>query len=671
MFSPWIVFSQMGEFVVDILALWIHVGRRCFLWSLCPAMNESRTSSQVESRIGFPGRKEWRYFAIPSSCFAFPFSRPLFWIGAASLAMLFAGLDSFGFIECEAMYAEVAREMRMVGDFITPHLNGTRHFDKPAFFYWLIVLSQSLLGETEFAARMWPVLATWGTVLVVAGIGRSLYGPRASRLGALVFATCMGPHIFGRMAIPDAVLCFWIALAVLGYVRGYLQQDGSSRWRWWMFAGLGFATLTKGILGLGLGSTIIGLHLLLSGGLNRFFSRHLVPGILLTLAIAAPWYVALGSRNPDFWEYFIVREHLLRLTGERYPRDECLSLPVFLAVTYVWTFPWLALVPQAIVRGFKRLCPDGFRKAPDLLPLLWIGVVLGLFTAAQSRLEYYALPAMPAFALLTGKLLDDLRTEPCSSPSVRAAAGALAILTFALALAAVAAMIILGPERDLVFRAVRESYPDAGWVEGTVQMSILDQIRFPTIAAMLGSAVCAGLATTAIFRRKIHWSYLMLSGMMIPFFFLVHWGFQVMQPFNSSKDIAEVIRRAAGPEHTVVFQEPHEYMWVGGITYYTKRLVHILKDPRYDMASARRREPPERFLDTDQFLALWTSERPVLLVSDETRRDLYPLLSSVGPVHPVDKIGNLAVFSNVPVTSRTDPDPDPAPSLWSSPPKEW
>jgi len=129
----------------------------------------------------------------------------------------------------------------------------------------------------------------------------------------------------------------------------------------------------------------------------------------------------------------------------------------------------------------------------------------------------------------------------------------------------------------------------------------------------------------------------------------------------------EIVRQAATPDHIVVFTEPHEYMWVGGITYYTKRLVHILKDPRYDHVSARRREPPERFLDTTEFTTLWTSGKPVLLVADVTRRDVYPILSAAGPVEVVAGIGNLVAYENkgIPISAQ----PTPSPSHWPSPPQ--
>jgi 4-amino-4-deoxy-L-arabinose transferase-like glycosyltransferase len=44
------------------------------------------------------------------------------------------------------------------------------------------------------------------------------------------------------------------------------------------------------------------------------------------------------------------------------------------------------------------------RRKADLLILLWIIVVIGIFTFAQTKLYWYILPAFPAFALAISSL---------------------------------------------------------------------------------------------------------------------------------------------------------------------------------------------------------------------------------------------------------------------------
>lgn len=564
------------------------------------------------------------------------FRHPVLWIVLAVAPFYLFDLSTPAFNDGECMYAEIAREMRLTGDWITPHLNGKRHFDKPPLLYWLIGLGQNVLGETEYAARMWAALATLGAALVVGAIGRSLYGARAAWLSALVFITSLGPHLFGKLAMPDLPLVFCITLAILGYVRGFLiESPASGRWSLLMFVGFGLATLSKGLVGLGLSSAVIGLHAILSGRLRSFLTLRFASGIAVTAAIAVPWYVAAARANPDFLGYFFIREHLMRFTGERFPPDECVALPVFLVLTFVWTFPWLPLVPQALWRAVRRLKAGPFLKGVDLLPLVWIGVVVLLFSASKSRLEYYAMPAIPAFALLLGRLWDDL-LEP-GPASRRTLATALGVMAGVMVLAAFAAFAVFGPWQEVVFRFYATSWPTSGWIEGPEQAALLDRLRIPSIASMAGLAVFTVAALVAALKSRPKVALGITAVMTAPLFLMIHWGFLVVEPFHSSARTAEIVTRAAGPEDVVVFQEPYEYMWTSGITYYAKRYVHILKDPRFEGVASRLREPPDRFLDGAGLQRLWASGKKVVFVGETTRGDLTDFLNQAGPVTVVGR----------------------------------
>lgn len=60
----------------------------------------------------------------------------------AGILLLFPGLGRGPFDDPgEGMHAEIAREILETGDWITPHLNGARYFDKPPLLYWLSALS--------------------------------------------------------------------------------------------------------------------------------------------------------------------------------------------------------------------------------------------------------------------------------------------------------------------------------------------------------------------------------------------------------------------------------------------------------------------------------------------------------------------------------------------------
>ncbi|MEK7205580.1 MAG: glycosyltransferase family 39 protein, partial [candidate division NC10 bacterium] len=103
----------------------------------------------------------------------------------------------------EGMYAEIPREMVLLGDWLTPRFNFIRYFEKPPLLYWLTALAYQLFGITEFSARLATALAATLGVGVVYGIGRDLWGRRAALVSGLILATSFGYFIFSRIILTD------------------------------------------------------------------------------------------------------------------------------------------------------------------------------------------------------------------------------------------------------------------------------------------------------------------------------------------------------------------------------------------------------------------------------------------------------------------------------------
>ena len=74
---------------------------------------------------------------------------------AVVAAVYFATAPGPGLIEPdEARYAEMAREMALGGDWITPRVNFVEYFQKPPLVAWASAAAFRLLGINELAARL-------------------------------------------------------------------------------------------------------------------------------------------------------------------------------------------------------------------------------------------------------------------------------------------------------------------------------------------------------------------------------------------------------------------------------------------------------------------------------------------------------------------------------------
>ena len=72
----------------------------------------------------------------------------------------------------EGRYAEIAREMVLTHDYVTPRDNWVRYFEKPPLVYWAEALSIKLLGPNELAVRLPAALSSVAEVDRDRGAGR-------------------------------------------------------------------------------------------------------------------------------------------------------------------------------------------------------------------------------------------------------------------------------------------------------------------------------------------------------------------------------------------------------------------------------------------------------------------------------------------------------------------
>jgi 4-amino-4-deoxy-L-arabinose transferase-like glycosyltransferase len=137
-------------------------------------------------------------------------------LGSAAAALLTVRLDVPALFDNEGRYAEVAREMLLRGNFITPTLDFTLFLNKPPLTFWLAALVHHLAGPSEWA-RLVSVL--WAAVALVATcrLGALLYGERTGFVGGALLAVTIGFVLEARTLRPDMTVVATVVLALLAW----------------------------------------------------------------------------------------------------------------------------------------------------------------------------------------------------------------------------------------------------------------------------------------------------------------------------------------------------------------------------------------------------------------------------------------------------------------------
>ena len=150
----------------------------------------------------------------------------------------------------EINFAEIAREMRVTGNYFTVQINYQPFFEKPPLFAWVQNVSYFFFGVNEFAARFPNALFGIFTLLLIYFSGKRVKGNAFGLLWALLFFGSVFPHLFYKSGIIDPVFNFFIFASIVYSI--FILNDESAKKRHFFLAGIinGLGILAKGPVAL-------------------------------------------------------------------------------------------------------------------------------------------------------------------------------------------------------------------------------------------------------------------------------------------------------------------------------------------------------------------------------------------------------------------------------------
>lgn len=353
----------------------------------------------------------------------------------------FAGLEYRGlFVPDEGRYADIAREMLDSNDWVTPRLNGIKYLEKPPLQYWATAGAFALFGADEWTARLWTALTGFLGIALTAFAGARLAPGSPWILTALVVAGCWGYFLGGQFLTLDMGLTFFLTTAMLGFAlsrRAEISPRAERAWMTLAWAAMACAVLSKGIVGIVLPVLALMVYVAVERDWALLRRLHWAPGLCVFGAIVLPWFVLVQQRNPEFLHLFFIGEHFERylLPYHHRPGPWWYFAPILL----IGLLPWAPNVPAAIAGGWRASGSAGFKV--DRFLIVWAGVVVVFFSASQSKLPGYVLPAVPAILLVFVRHYPAMSERARRAPALVCFASGVALALLAAALPTVSARL--------------------------------------------------------------------------------------------------------------------------------------------------------------------------------------------------------------------------------------
>ncbi|HEY7337066.1 MAG TPA: glycosyltransferase family 39 protein [Bryobacteraceae bacterium] len=563
--------------------------------------------------------------------------------------------------DVDAVQAQIARNMLDSGDWVTAHLNGIAYLEKSPLKYWLMALSFKAFGVHDWVARLPVALAAVLLCWIAFRIGWWAFSRRAGIYTGLILATCVGLFLFTRIQIPDVAITATISLAMWSFLRALDREEPRpGLWATIMAASIGTGLLLKGLIAAVFPIAAALLFLAFTGELRSreaWRRLHIARGIVVALAIAAPWHVLATLRNPPyfdltlhskpgdyrgfFWFYFM-NEHVLRFLNLRYPRDyNTVPRLYFWLFHLLWLFPWSVYFPAVPKLSFRPVDRAGRMR---LLCLCWAGFLLLFFTFSSTQ-EYYSMPCYPALALLIASAL----TEPACAGWIRKGKVAL------IAIASTAALVIAGilvnvwklPAPGDIARALNQQDPQAY----TLSLAHMGDLTLASFAYLKTPLIVAGIAfligAFTIRRFPVAGAALM----MVLFVHAARLALVTFDPYLSSRALAEALNHA--PPGALILDD--QYYTFSSVVFYAeayhgKRLLLLNgRVNNLEYGSYAPDAPKDVFIDDPGFRERWTSSIRYYICIEQPQVERIRKLVGVQALHTVVESGGKFVFSNQPV----------------------
>lgn len=538
----------------------------------------------------------------------------------------------------EARYAEIPREMVVSGNYITPHLNYVKYFEKPALFYWLQAGAIKIWGDSELVVRIPNALMALLGCLLTYGIGRLLFSRQVGFIASLILASSSLYFVMGHLVTIDMTLTTMLTASLFFFLLGTHASLGETSnsspnaaqrnplnprlayYGFYIFSAL--AVLTKGLIGIIFPALIIGTWILMFNQWRLLKNIYLPTGILIFLMVTVPWHVLVQIHNPEFLQFYLLDQQFLRYFTNAANRSQPPGF--FIPVLALGFLPWTIFIVQAFIHSWpRRLVSDtvsdtkGIELVSDtnaihswprrwqdyqqnkltVFLLLWPLLIFTFFSFSRSQLIPYILPVFPPLAVIVSKYLTDQWNLNKAFRGTQWGYSFIPVLIFVTGIGA----YIVNHYHHLL---------------------VLGEIKHELLAITLIWIISSALATYCIWqhRAKAAFTAMLIGSFLVYFFVLIA---MPKADTRSIKPLAMTIKAHLQPGDEVVTYENYYQ----DLPFYLQRRITIVDWQNELEFGMQHQDTTSWMIPQTTFWQLWQSSKTVYMLTDD---DTYATLKKSG-----------------------------------------
>ena len=295
----------------------------------------------------------------------------------------------------ESNYVLSSITMLKHNSWISPMIYDHVWYDKPPLTYWALIITYKLFGISDFTSRIPNTLVAGASVALMYHITyRMSKNTFAGVLCAILLMSTLQFWYISHAIITDGFLLLF-TLAIFGYsYLAFTNNDKSAMVKAYIAAAL--AVITKGPIGIILPGLILLIYVCARYAIHRKDEIYRLSkdikllfnpfGLLVFIAIASPWYIAMYSiHGEQFISGFLGLHNVDRALISEHPKFNVWYY--YLLIVPLSLLPWTPV----IVYHLKDI---NWKDDFDLLGIIWFIVIVLFYSLVATKYLTYTLPAI-------------------------------------------------------------------------------------------------------------------------------------------------------------------------------------------------------------------------------------------------------------------------------------
>jgi len=308
----------------------------------------------------------------------------------------------------EPRYAEVAREMRVSGDYLTTRWNGQHYKEKPPLLFWAMNGFGALVGNLEpWVVRLPSLVAAAGTAIAVFAVAEEAFAPFVASWSVLILLTSLRFWLQATTGQIDMLLTACTTLS--WWALWKWDRNAHGKWLALLYGGMALGALAKGPVAILVPLLTILVYYWHDKG--AWLRMRLPIGAAAALAPVGIWLVTARMSAGTEAVSGMGSNLFFQTVGRMFLAQSHAHGPLY----YFYNLP-IDLLPWSVLLFFAIPFVWSQRNASKAMRFLLSSTVPAFlfFTAITGKRALYLLPLFPALSIVLAlglqEILDARRT---------------------------------------------------------------------------------------------------------------------------------------------------------------------------------------------------------------------------------------------------------------------